>query len=308
MADAAEPSVSYDPNDLDDFDDVGEQVDVARGPKGTSEAAMYAYSTVLSNFLKTPSESLFEYIKAGALRHPGAQEAWLLSVMWCEFDFGCFARNRYGILEQVEKLMSRTLRKARDSDADGDTAGLEESARQALEHAESYLRAKAERARVEQTPTRGLSQQLIQELQKARDIQINAMEAAEELANGLPAEARRLFGLKIYHVYVQGTIAADEAAGIAVSEWDLSEVKERLAKGATPNECGDRMPLSWRTGYDLYLTSLASGDQWRNQGLVSITNGQGFMPPDPGDRKGWKQILAAYRSQSGDAQPRGDHR
>ena len=296
--DAPDELQNFSPDD-DDLMSDGDLVDVTGGPKDISDAALYAYSTVLANWLKTPNESMFEYIKAGALRNPGQQQAWLLSVMWCEFDFNAFARKRYGIIEVVQSFIERLISQAETSDEDGLTAGLADAVRIALDYAETYTRAKATAARLEQKPTRGRDREYVQEVQDAWAVLTNQMSATREEVGDLPSAARRAFGLRIYEVYVQTTITDDEAEGMNVSSYDVTRVKKRLAAGGKPNECRDELMLSWRVGYDLYLSSLSSGDEWRDQGLLAITNGQGFMPPARGDTKGWRKIANAFKSQAG---------
>ena len=275
--------------DYSDFEKAEELVTTHGGQKNDGLGAYLAYSTAITQWLKIPRQRLIAFIRTGACS-PEQALAMDRHVHWFEMDFNCFARNRFGIIRAVRSNIEKALKDARAEDDRGDTTGQEEDVRGALKEAAQYCQAQARQAILESKPTRGLSAELVEQQRAEWDVERNAMEASNEIVANMCDRARAAYAEAKYLAWVESTIAEDRRKGLPVDEYDMTDVKDALANpDCTLDMIADRLPLSWQKTYQVFEMSLSSGKQHRDVGLQAYTQGAGYMPPEEGDRKGWRR-------------------
>ena len=280
---------------LDSFENPGEVINKGRGPGRDNERGdYYAYSTILAKGLRSQSDTLIEFMKTAALKTDEQRICADRLVSWFSFMFNAPVCNRYGMMNFTQGRIDILRDGVEDIRED-------EERRQALDDiaaagrlAQEYTAARSVALTLESQGTRGLSREEVEQLKSRREEAQQRMTANDRAAAELSSAARETYSHLLYLRWLEDWVAADEKAGLPVTKYDYTAIKERLAKKEiTLLEVLDDLPLPLQKAYQLCQVSLSSGEQWRQMFVLGITNGYGVMPPEEdGAKKKWYQKLA----------------
>lgn len=250
---------------------------------GADNERRLAYSKVLAEWVHVPPRAALSFLRKGALQKDQLIVPDRL-VHWFDFEFNAWACNRFGIITIVEGRIKTLTDQAEDAQTGEDIV-------EALDLAHQRDLAQKERKRLERAGTRGKSADTVdhmrQEWEEAQQLILNA----DVRALSLQPAAQACYSHQLYLDFTRDSIARDRARGMDVDGYDWTAVKAELAAGKDVIELGHRMPRSWRAIYGQYEVNQATGHEYRNSGLVAITWGNGYMPPEPTDEKGWRRFL-----------------
>ena len=158
--------------------------------------------------------------------------------------------------------------------------------------AEDYHREKATATYLMSLPTTGMTRDAIDQRRAEWAATQSRMEECDGEATRLYSGAREVYYHRLYVLWVEAWIAADERQGLSVAQYDYTAMKRAFREG-TYNvlDVGNKMPMGWRKAYQMCQVSLSSGEEWRQMFTVTITRGIGMLPPtEPKGRRWWQRI------------------